>query len=86
MFLNSCSGVLIEGDIAVPSFSTGGDVRNSFLLNSSQLWSDGIVQYLFETLTLHNGEEEPLFSDDHKQMIRYAMFHISGQVPCIAFR
>ena len=84
--LTPCSGELIEGDVAVPRSQTGGNVKDSFLLDSSQLWSNGIVPYLFETLQLENGEEEPIFSEDNKQMMRDAMAHISEQVPCLKFR
>ena len=83
-----CSSVdkLMEGDVALPRSSTGEEVRGSFLLDNSQLWSNGIVPFVFETLQLVNGGEEPLFSDQHKQLIREAMSKISKRVPCIRFR
>ena len=77
---------LIEGDIAVPNSSNQGDVKNSFLLNPSQLWANGLVPFVFETLDLGGGMEEQIFSDSHKQLIREAMAHIEAQVPCIRFR
>ena len=86
IILKYCCGELIEGDVAIPRSQTGGKVEDSFLLDSSQLWSNGIVPYLFETLQLENGTAEPIFSDEHKQMIKDAMAHISEQVPCIKFR
>ena len=86
IILKYCSGDLIEGDVAIPRSQTGGKIKDSFLLDSSQLWSNGIVPYLFETLQLENGEEEPIFSDNNTQMMRDAMAHISEQVPCIKFR
>ena len=77
---------LIEGDIALPSSSRQGDVRDSFLLAPSQLWSNGIVPYRFETLVLAEGVEEPIFRAEDMQLLREAMEHISAQVPCIHFR
>ena len=77
---------LVQGDVAVPRSTTGEKVRDSFLLNPSQLWSNGLVPFVFETLQLEGGGEEPIFSDQHKQIIRDAMAHISEQVPCIKFR
>ena len=76
---------LLEGDVAVPTSSTGDTVQDSFLLAPSKLWSNGIVPYLFEKLPLEGGGEESIFSDYHKQMIREAMAHISEKVPCIQF-
>ena len=83
-----CRGLdsLLEGDVAVPRSPTGGKVRDSFLLAPTQLWSNGVVPFLFETLPLENGGEEPIFNDGHKQMIRDAVNHISQKVPCIKFR
>ena len=86
VILKTCSGLLIEGDVAVPRSSAGDKVSNSFVSDPSQLWTNGIVPYLFETLQLENGTAEPIFSDEHKQMIKDAMAHISEQVPCIKFR
>ena len=80
-----CSG-LMEGDVAVPRSLTGGKVRDSFLLDASQLWSNGIVPFRFETLALEDGGVEDIFSDDHKQLIREAISHISTHVPCLVFR
>ena len=77
---------LIEGDMAVPTASSHGDVKNSFLLDQSQLWSNGLVPFVIETLDLGGGVEEPIFSDSNMQLIRKAMAHIEEQVPCIRFR
>ena len=85
VILPFCRG-LEEGDVAVPRSSSGETVRESFIMDPSQLWPDGKVPYLFETLPLEDGGEEPLFHEDHKQMMREAMSHINKMVPCIQFR
>ena len=77
---------LTEGDLAVPTTSSQGDVNNSSLLDQSRLWSNGLVPFVFETLDLGGGVEEPIFSDSDMQLIRKAMAHIEEQVPCIRFR
>ena len=86
VILKTSSGLLMEGDVAVPKSLSGGRVSNSFVPDPSQLWTNGVVPYMFETLQLENGTEEPTFSDEHKQMIKKAMDHISEQVPCIKFQ
>ena len=86
--LHFCIGfdTLLEGDVAMPRSPAGMKVEDTFLLNTNQLWSNGVVPFIFEKLLLEGGGEEPIFSDKNKQMIRKAMAHISEKVPCIKFR
>ena len=78
--------ILLEGDIAKPRYSSMENVRDSFLQSPSKLWSNGLVPFRFEMLLLEDGGIEPIFRDEHKQLIRDAMSHISEKVPCIKFR
>jgi hypothetical protein len=77
---------LLEGDVAAPKDSMGIQVSNSFTLNSDHLWPNGVIPYLFENLRLDGGGEEPILSDDHKQMVREAIADITKKVPCLQFR
>jgi hypothetical protein len=83
-----CTGFdrLFEGDVAVPRSHTDQEAPSAFILSPSKLWSGGFVPYSFETLSLANGEEEPIFSAKDKQLIKEAMTHISKMVPCIKLR
>ena len=63
-----------------------GGLKNSFLSNPSELWSNGIVPFVFETIVFLGGEEEPIFAESEKEMIREAMANIEELVPCIRFR
>eukprot|EP00092_Neocalanus_flemingeri_P028146 GFUD01030567.1.p1 GENE.GFUD01030567.1~~GFUD01030567.1.p1 ORF type:complete len:516 (-),score=125.26 GFUD01030567.1:65-1612(-) len=77
---------LMEGDVATPRSPSGEKVKDSFILDSNQLWTGGVVPYKFEMLPLDDGGEEPLFSDKDKEMIEEALNHISEMVPCIQFK
>ena len=88
LLLGYCVGFdnLLEGDVAAPRDSMGIQVSNSFTLNSDHLWPNGVIPYLFENLRLDGGGEEPILSNDHKQMVREAIADITKKVPCLQFR
>ena len=75
---------LLEGDLAVPR-TLGGQTQDSFTTNQNNLWSEGLVPFLFETLELGDGWEEPIFRERDIELMRKAMKHISDRVPCIRF-
>ena len=57
---------LVEGDVAVAMSQGGGQARHTFVTDPSNLWSNGRVNYRFET-DVWNGVEEPIFTDPINQ-------------------
>ena len=80
----------VEGDIAIPTFSGRGP-SDAFTTDKSKLWENGRVPFLFKELVYKDEDRgqmvsEPLFSDEHKKVIRDSLRHISLSVPCLKFR
>ena len=53
---------LVEGDVAVAVSRGGGQARHTFVTDPSNLWSNGIVFYTFETYEYY-GVVVPIFID-----------------------
>ena len=53
---------LVEGDVAVAVTQGGGQARDTYVTDPSNLWSNGRINYRFET-DVWNGVEEPIFSE-----------------------
>ena len=78
---------LIEGDIAVPDQSRKNPTQSFYLINSANLWNDGLVPYSFEKIDLMgNGEEEDMFGEKEKKLIQDSLSRISSHVPCLRFK
>ena len=77
---------LVEGDIAVSDQDIHSDkVSHAFVNVTNRLWLGGIIPYTFKELEFSFGYSKPLFSNNNKQLIERALWHIMENVPCLHF-
>ena len=79
------SANLVQGDMAVPEGSTGGDTLDAFVRDEKALWNTGVVPYRFE-VDEYQGNVEPVFTDAQMRKINESLQHIEAEVPYLEFR
>ena len=76
--------VLVEGDVVMPVTKGGGMTKNAFLNDPSNLWSNGVVFYRFETFKWEEGEK-PIFDEQQIDSIRTIFQDIKREIPYLKF-